>query len=227
MLPQRAALFAKERLQHRRATADRADRSAAIVFSKMNRSTPALAPTLPDTHGAQAPSSWITRFAHLARPQGQVLDIACGLGRHMRLFHAQNHQVTGIDQAQAAIDAVANLGHAVQADIENKPWPLPGQQFDTVVVTNYLWRPLWPQILDSVKPGGLLLYETFAQGNEAFGKPSRPDFLLAPGELLKVCKGWTIVAYEHGQLRQPERVVQRIAAIKPGADSAHPVLLQA
>ena len=227
MLPQRAALFAKERLQHRRATADRADRSAAIVFSKMNRSTPALAPTLPDTHGAQAPSSWITRLAHLARPQGQVLDIACGLGRHMRLFHAQNHIVVGIDQAQAAIDAVANLGQAIQADIENGPWPLPGQQFDTVVVTNYLWRPLWPQILDSVKPGGLLLYETFAQGNEAFGKPSRADFLLAPGELLKVCKGWTIVAYEHGQLRQPERVVQRIAAIKPGADSVHPVLLQA
>ena len=193
----------------------------------MNRSTPALAPTLPDTHGAQAPSSWITRFAHLARPQGQVLDIACGLGRHMRLFHAQNHSVVGIDQAQAAIDAVANLGQAIQADIENGPWPLPGQQFDAVVVTNYLWRPLWSQILDSVKPGGLLLYETFAQGNEAFGKPSRPDFLLAPGELLKVCKGWTIVAYEHGQLRQPERVVQRIAAIKPGADSTHPVLLQA
>ena len=193
----------------------------------MNRSTPALAPTLPSAHGAQAPSSWITRFAHLARPQGQVLDIACGLGRHMRLFHAQNHQVTGIDQAQAAIDAVANLGQAIQADIENGPWPLPGQQFDTVVVTNYLWRPLWSQILDSVKPGGLLLYETFAQGNEAFGKPSRPDFLLAPGELLKVCKGWTVVAYEHGQLRQPERVVQRIAALKPGADSAHPVLLQA
>ena len=193
----------------------------------MTCSIPTLAGALPDTHGAQAPSSWISRFAHLVQPQGQVLDIACGLGRHMRLFHAQNHRVVGIDQSQAAIDAVANLGQAIQADIENGPWPLPGQQFDAVVVTNYLWRPLWPQILDSVKPGGLLLYETFAQGNEAFGKPSRADFLLAPGELLEVCEGWTIVAYEHGQLRQPERVVQRIAAIKPGADGPHPALLQA
>ena len=188
---------------------------------------PTLAGALPGTHGAQAPSSWISRFAHLVQPQGQVLDIACGLGRHMRLFHAQNHRVVGIDQAHAAIDAVANLGQAIQADIENGPWPLPGQQFDAVVVTNYLWRPLWSQILDSVKPGGLLLYETFAQGNEAFGKPSRADFLLAPGELLKVCEGWSVVAYEHGQLRQPERMVQRIAAIKPAADSTHPVLLQA
>ena len=191
----------------------------------MISSTPALAATLPDSHGAQAPSQWIARFAHLVRPQGQVLDIACGLGRHMRLFHAKNHGVTGVDKAQAAIDAVANLGPAIQADIENYPWPLPGQQFDAVVVTNYLWRPLWPQILDSVKPGGLLLYETFAQGNEAFGKPSRADFLLAPGELLQVCNGWQIIAYEHGQLRQPERVVQRIAAIKPAAENSNPVLL--
>ena len=191
----------------------------------MISSTPVLAATLPDSHGAQAPSQWIARFAHLVRPQGQVLDIACGLGRHMRLFHAKNHDVTGIDKAQAAIDAVANLGPAIQADIENGPWPLPGQQFDAVVVTNYLWRPLWPQILDSVKPGGLLLYETFAQGNEAFGKPSRADFLLAPGELLQVCNGWQIIAYEHGQLRQPERVVQRIAAIKPAAENSNPVLL--
>jgi hypothetical protein len=92
-----------------------------------------------------------------------------------------------------------------------------------VVVTNYLWRPLWPQILDSVAPGGVLLYETFGQGNEA-GKPSRPDFLLAPGELLQVCTGWQVVAYECGQLRQPDRVVQRIAAIRP-AGSALPARL--
>lgn len=199
--------------------------ATAIVFRKMISPISALAAALPSSHGAQAPSAWITRFAHLVRPQGEVLDIACGLGRHMRLFHAQKHRVVGIDHAQAAIDAVANLGQAIQADIENSPWPLPGRQFDAVVVTNYLWRPLWPQILDSVKPGGLLLYETFAQGNEAFGKPSRPDFLLAPGELLQVCAGWSIVAYEHGQLHQPERVVQRIAAIKPDEQAPTPALL--
>lgn len=193
----------------------------------MTSPTPALAAELPSSHGAQAPSAWITRFAHLARPQGDVLDIACGLGRHMRLFHAQKHHVTGIDKSQEAIDSVANLGQAIQADIEGGPWPLPDRQFDAVIVTHYLWRPLWPQILASVKPGGMLLYETFGQGNEAYGKPSRPDFLLAPGELLQVCQGWTIVAYEHGVLHQPDRVMQRIAAIKPDASSsAAPARLQ-
>ncbi|MBV8247232.1 MAG: class I SAM-dependent methyltransferase [Comamonas sp.] len=186
---------------------------------------PMKAATLPHTHGAQAPSAWIVRFAHLVRPGGDVLDLACGLGRHMRLLHAQNHTVTGVDKAQDAIEAVADLGQAIRADIENQAWPLAGRSFDGVVVTNYLWRPLWPQILASVRPGGVLLYETFAQGNEAYGKPSRPDFLLAPGELLEVCKGWTVVAYEHGVLDQPERVVQRIAAIRPG-EAAAPARLQ-
>ena len=193
----------------------------------MTCSIPTLAGALPDTHGAQAPSSWISRFAHLVQPQGQVLDIACGLGRHMRLFHAQNHRVVGIDQSQAAIDAVANLGQAIQADIENGPWPLPGQQFDAVVVTNYLWRPLWPQILDSVKPGGLLLYETLAQGNEAFGKPSRPDFLLRPGELLEVAHdALRVVGYEDGTLDVPRTAfVQRICAVREapgGVDGTAP-----
>lgn len=155
-----------------------------------------------------------------------MLDVACGLGRHMQLFHAQNHAVTGIDKAQDAIDSAANLGEAIQADIENHPWPLTTRNFDGVVVTNYLWRPLWAQILASVRPGGVLLYETFAQGNEAYGKPSRPDFLLAPGELLEVCRGWTVVAYEHGVLDQPDRVVQRIAAIRPGETEAAPARLQ-
>ncbi|MEG0938177.1 MAG: class I SAM-dependent methyltransferase [Comamonas sp.] len=178
-------------------------------------------------HGAQAPSAWITRFAQLVRPQGTVLDLACGMGRHTRYFSTSNHVLTSVDKAQEATQSVADIAETITADIENAPWPLTGRSFDGVVITNYLWRPLWPQILDSVKPGGVLLYETFGQGNEAFGKPSRPDFLLAPGELLQVCAGWTIVAYEHGQLRQPDRVVQRIAAIKPGADSENPALLQA
>jgi SAM-dependent methyltransferase len=192
----------------------------------MTATQPAQPPTLPHTHGAQAPSEWIARFAHLVRPGGTVLDIACGLGRHMRFFNTRNHAVTGIDKAPDAIEAAARLGEAIHADIENHPWPLAGRSFDGVVVTHYLWRPLWPQILASVQPGGTLLYETFAQGNEAYGKPSRPDFLLAPGELLEVCKGWTVVAYEHGILKQPERVVQRIAAIRPGEAAAAPARLQ-
>jgi SAM-dependent methyltransferase len=154
---------------------------------------------------------------------GTVLDVACGAGRHMRWFSERNHPVTGVDQAQAAIEAVAPMGEAIQADIENGPWPLPGRQFGAVVVTNYLWRPLWPALLDSVAPGGVLLYETFAQGNEAFGKPSRPDFLLAPGELLQSCAGWYIAAYEHGLLREPDRVVQRIAALRPDGTGREPL----
>ena len=170
-------------------------------------------------HGAQAPSAWITRFAHLVRPQGTVLDLACGMGRHTRYFSASNHALTSVDKSQEATQSIADIAETITADIENGSWPLAGRSFDGVVITNYLWRPLWPQILASVKPGGVLLYETFGHGNEAYGKPSRPDFLLAPGELLQVCAGWTIVAYEHGVLHQPGRVVQRIAAIKP-ADSA-------
>ena len=185
----------------------------------MTCTTSPIAPPLPSNHGAQAASDWITRFAHLVQPQGSVLDLACGMGRHTRFFHASNHALTSVDKAPEATQSIANIAEAITADIENGPWPLTGRSFDGVVITNYLWRPLWPQILASVKPGGVLLYETFGQGNEAYGKPSRPDFLLAPGELLQVCAGWTIVAYEHGLLRQPERVVQRIAAIKP-ADSA-------
>jgi len=122
---------------------------------------------------------------------------------------------------------VADIAETITADIENNAWPLTGRSFDGVVVTNYLWRPLWPLILDSVKPGGVLIYETFAQGNEAYGKPSRPDFLLTPGELLQVCAGWNIVAYEHGLLGQPARVVQRIAAIRPDGAAVPAALLQA
>lgn len=201
----------------------------AIVLVKMTCPTPALAAN--PAHGAQPPSEWITRFAHLVRPGGTVLDLACGLGRHTRLFQALNHVVTSVDKSHEAIQSIADIAETMEADIEAGPWPLAGRSFDAVVVTHYLWRPLWPLILASVKPGGILLYETFALGNEAYGKPSRPDFLLAPGELLQVCQGWTVAAYEHGVLRQPDRVVQRIAALRPAgsasASAPAPVALQA
>lgn len=176
-------------------------------------------------HAQQAPSPWIERWRHLLPAGCSVLDVACGSGRHLRWLAANGHTMTGVDRDATALAALPGLGELVCADIENSPWPLPGRQFGAVVVTNYLWRPLWPQILDSVAPGGVLLYETFGQGNEAFGKPSRPDFLLAPGELLEVCTGWQVVAYECGQLRQPDRVVQRIAAIRPAGTSALPARL--
>jgi SAM-dependent methyltransferase len=167
-------------------------------------------------HGNEAPSAWIQRWSPLLRPGGTVLDVACGFGRHMRWFAARGHPVVGVDRSQEAIDAVRPLGEAICADIENGPWPLAGRTFDGVVVTNYLWRPLLPVIVQSVAPGGVLMYETFAAGNETVGKPSRPDFLLRPGELLAACAGLRVVAYEDGFLDSPERFVQRIAAVRPG-----------
>ncbi|QEA14417.1 class I SAM-dependent methyltransferase [Comamonas flocculans] len=160
------------------------------------------------------PSDWIRRWSHLVRPGGTVLDVACGTGRHLRWFHERNHFVTGVDIAQAAIDSISELGEAICADIENGPWPLTGRTFDAVVVTNYLWRALLPKIVASVAPGGVLLYETFAAGNETVGKPGRADFLLQPGELLGACAGLRVVAYEDGFLTEPERFVQRIAAVR-------------
>lgn len=166
-------------------------------------------------HGTEAPSPWVQRWSHLVPAGGAVLDVACGFGRHMRWFAQRGHPVCGVDRAQDAVTAAAQFGECVLADIEGGPWPFPGRTFQGVVVTNYLWRPLLPAILNSVAPGGVLIYETFAQGNEAVGKPSRPDFLLRPGELLGACASLLIVAYESGFLDEPARFVQRIAAVRP------------
>lgn len=166
-------------------------------------------------HGSEAASAWVRRWSHLVAPGGAVLDVACGAGRHLRWFHARKHPVVGVDRAQDAIDSVASLGRMVCADIEGRPWPFDGETFAGVVVTNYLWRPLLPAIVAAVAPGGVLLYETFAAGNETVGKPSRPDFLLRPGELLAACAGLRVVAYEDGFQDAPARFVQRIAAVRP------------
>ncbi len=164
-----------------------------------------------------APSEWVKRWTHLAKPDGKVLDVACGMGRHMAWFASLGCQVTGVDRSPLAVAAASAFGTCLQADIENAAWPLMEvghpRQFDVVLVTNYLWRPLLPTLLKSLAPGGVLLYETFAAGNETVGKPSRPDFLLQPGELLRVCTGLQVVAYEAGFLANPPRFVQRIAAV--------------
>src|SRR5438045_2632928 len=112
-------------------------------------------------HGIEAVSPWVERWAHLVPERGSVLDVACGRGRHMRFFAQRGHPVTGIDRDTDAIASVRDVGEAIIADIENGPWPFAGRMFDAVVVTNYLWRPLLPAIIDSVAPGGLLIYETF------------------------------------------------------------------
>ncbi len=143
-----------------------------------------------------------------------MLDVACGAARHMRWFAERGHTVTGVDRSEQAIASAARFGEAVLADIENGPWPFAGKAFGAVVVTNYLWRPRLPDIVAAVAPGGVLLFETFAAGNETVGKPSRADFLLQPGELLGACAGLRVVAYEDGFLPAPERFVQRIAAVR-------------
>lgn len=171
------------------------------------------------------PSEWVRRWSHLAPPRGRVLDLACGPGRHMRWFAQRGHPVLGVDRSPEALASASAFGQTLTADIENAPWPLDAaDSFAVVVVTNYLWRPLLPRILQCVAPGGVLIYETFAQGNETVGKPSRPEFLLRPGELLQACEGLRIVAFEDGFLSSPERFVQRIAAVREsggGAPSRH------
>jgi SAM-dependent methyltransferase len=174
-------------------------------------------PLTVSVHGSEAPSAWVRRWSHLVRPNGTVLDVACGQGRHAYWFYKRNHPLALVDRAQAAIESIAipaDHCEKVVADIEAGPWPFAGREFDAVVVTNYLWRPLLPTLLASLAPGGVLLYETFAQGNETVGKPSRPDFLLRPGELLEVCRSLRVVAFEDGFMEPPARFTQRIAAVR-------------
>jgi SAM-dependent methyltransferase len=146
-----------------------------------------------------------------------VLDLACGRGRHLRWLAGRGFRVTGIDRDAVALAPLAGLGEIVVADIEAGPWPLSGRRFDAVIVTHYLWRALLPAIVDAVDGGGVLVYETFAAGNETVGRPSRADFLLQPGELIAACAGLRIVAYEDGFLSGPDRFVQRIAAVRETA----------
>jgi len=169
-----------------------------------------------------APSPWVTGWAHLIRPGGKVLDLACGGGRHVRWLADHGFAVTALDRDADALKPLRTMAEVCVADIESGPWPLAGRRFDALVVTNYLWRPLWPQLLDSLAEGGVLIYETFAVGNETVGKPSRADFLLRPGELLSLAQGLRVVAYEDGFLDAPARFVQRIAAVRPGDAGAAP-----
>ena len=134
----------------------------------------------------------------------------------MRYLQDLGHHATGVDRSPQALETAAAFGHTVLADIEAGPWPFPdGSNFDAVVVTNYLWRPLFASIFKSLAAGGVLIYETFATGQETLGKPSNPDFLLQTGELLQAFSRLRVVAYEDGFLDTPARFVQRVAAVKP------------
>jgi SAM-dependent methyltransferase len=173
-------------------------------------------PPQPVRHDQAAPSPWIVRFASLVPAGGAVLDVAAGSGRHSTLFSLLGHKVVAIDRDTTALGALSGGIEVIRADLENGgPWPLGTKRFAGVVVTNYLHRPLFGYLVDAVAPGGALIYETFAVGNERFGRPSNPDFLLKPGELFDAVRGrLRVVAYEDMQVDTPKpAMVQRIAAV--------------
>jgi SAM-dependent methyltransferase len=152
-----------------------------------------------------------------------VLDLACGSGRHARYFAGRGHPVEAVDRDPARVDPLAaESGITARcADLENGPWPYPGQQFAGIVVVHYLHRPLFPQLLSALAPEGVLIYETFAAGNERYGRPSNPAFLLRPGELLEVVRGrLRVIGYEDLHVSEPRpAVVQRLCAVRlPGQE---------
>ena len=168
------------------------------------------------------PSSWIARHAHLIPPPGPVLDLAAGGGRHTRTFKGLGYAVTAVDRD---VSGLADLSRdaqitVIEADLEDGgPWPLGERRFAGIVVTNYLHRPLFPALGRALAPGGVLLYETFGVGNERFGKPSNPDFLLRPGELLDFAQaeGLIVRAYHCGAVTEPRpAVLQRVVAVRSG-----------
>jgi SAM-dependent methyltransferase len=168
-----------------------------------------------------APSAWVRRFAPLMAPGGTVLDVACGGGRHSRLLAAAGHGVEAVDRDAEALAGLASVrGVSVRrADLEDGPWPYAGRRFDGIVVCNYLHRPLFPLLADALADGGVLIYETFMLGNERFGRPSNPDFLLRPNELYEAFGSQLqVVAFEQGEVTQPKpAVVQRLCAVRgPG-----------
>lgn len=164
------------------------------------------------------PSPWVVRWASELAAGSQTLDVASGAGRHARFLADRGHVVTAVDRDAVLIGELAAVRGVATlvADLEAEPWPLPDRRFTGVIVTNYLHRPLFPRLVDAVEPGGVLIYETFAVGNERFGRPSNPDFLLQPGELLELVRGrMRVLGYEDVFDPAPQpRMVQRICARK-------------
>ncbi|SKA35111.1 hypothetical protein SAMN02745126_05635 [Enhydrobacter aerosaccus] len=168
-----------------------------------------------DARGS-TPSPWILQWAGLIPAEATVLDVAAGSGRHALFFAQRGNPVVAVDRDISRLADHPNI-QAVEADLENgSPWPLPNRTFGAVIVTNYLYRRLIPTLVQTVSHGGILLYETFMIGNERFGKPSRPDFLLKDGELLEIVRGaFSVIAYEARMISEPRMaMVQRIAARK-------------
>jgi len=168
--------------------------------------------------GSLTPSPWVTRFAPLIAAGGEVLDFACGSGRHARWLASKGFRVEAVDQDAVALELLTGTPHLTtrETDLEEGPWPYAGRHFDAIVVTNYLFRPRLPLLLTALNHGGVLIYETFMVGNERFGKPSNEAFLLRSHELLeRVADTCTVLAYEQGEVSEPKpAVIQRICAVK-------------
>ena len=174
-------------------------------------------------HEFDSPSPWVCRWAALIPAGGRVLDVACGHGRHLRYLSSLGFAVVGVDRDEAALGALRETGgiEIHVADIEAGPWPFAPGGFDGVVVTNYLHRPLFQDLVGALRPGGVLIYETFALGNERYGRPSNPAFLLQPGELLQSLEPLAVVAFEQGLVSAPKQaVVQRVCAVRAGKGPA-------
>ena len=171
-----------------------------------------------DPHALATPSAWVGRWADQVPRAGRVLDVACGNGRHARFLAALGHPVEAVDRDPALLAAIAEVPGVVtrQADLEGGPWPYPAERFAGIVVVNYLHRPLFPHLLAALAAPGVLIYETFAAGNERYGRPANPDFLLRPGELLDLARGkLRVIAYEDLLVTDPKlALVQRIVAIR-------------
>jgi SAM-dependent methyltransferase len=174
--------------------------------------------------GPSEPSAWVLRFAPYLPAGGPVLDLACGAGRHVRLFLERGHPVTAVDRDLSGIaDMINRPGlEALEVDLEDgRPFPLAGRRFAGVIVTNYLYRPLFPALIAAVAPGGALIYETFAKGNEGFGRPRRPEHLMNPGELLEMVRGQLRVrAFEDLIVEAPRpAAIQRICAVNEAKEA--------
>lgn len=171
-----------------------------------------------NTKTANAPSPWVARFAAKLTKKGSIIDIACGNGRHTRLLVDQGHQVIAIDRDLAGVQDLANLNavELLNYDLESGTWPFPPESAAGIIVANYLHRPHFKRLYETLANDGLLIFETFAVGNEHFGRPSNPDFLLKPGELLEVFGGdMDILAYEEVEETLPKPAFkQRICARK-------------
>ena len=164
------------------------------------------------------PSPWVLRWLPLVKPGGAVLDIAAGYGRHARAaLKAGLHVVAAdVDVSGLADLKSENTADVIEVDLETGDWPFEGRRFDGIIVANYLHRPHLPHLVEGLADDGVLIFETFGQGNEKLGRPRNPEFLLAPGELLSAFSGrLQVIAYEHGEERSPRPAVrQRLCAVK-------------